>query len=108
MDRDPTLPNEADLAEMRDDGRLSEAAMWAEIHRLGESFIHNEPVPEPSISHEEGSEAAAHLLDAERAVIGMGAAIKLAGNADLHLRINVLLNELSRLGGDLADRWGNE
>jgi hypothetical protein len=104
VDRDPTLPNQADLAEMRDNGQLSQAAMWAEVIRIGETIV-AEKQPDPTISHEEGSAVASALLDVDAAIRRAALALKIEGNLDVHPIFEGMLKGCAEAGARVADRW---
>lgn len=73
------------------------------------------PDPDPTrqevkhpVDHAIATEVGMKLLDARRAIVEAGLALPLEGQMDLHLAFNGLVNEVDRITGELADRWGSE
>jgi hypothetical protein len=60
------------------------------------------------IDHETASTVGGKLLAAKQALLDAAKALPLEHQIDLHLGFNGLLNEIDRLTGEVAERWGDE
>jgi hypothetical protein len=87
--------------------RLALPELAQEIGLGGEGGEKPQREPRP-VDHATATEVGSRLLDARKAVMEAGVALPLDGQADLHLALNGLVNEIDRITGELADRWGSE
>lgn len=59
-----------------------------------------------AIDHETASAVGRELLNARQAIFNAAKALPLKPQTDLHLAFNGLINEIDRLAGEVAERWG--
>lgn len=97
----PTDEELAQAAEMADAGlRLA----YPQLHERLEAERHQEEEPAP-VEHEDATAIGVDLLEIEERLRAIAMRLPIKGHHDLHLALNGMLNEVSRLGGVLAKRW---
>ncbi len=66
------------------------------------------PEEKAPVDHATATKVGTRLLDAHKAVMEAAVELPLDGQVDLHLALNGLVNEIDRIAGELAERWGSE
>jgi hypothetical protein len=104
-----TVPDPFEVAEMADNGRSSEAAMWRSIQAIGTDVLRIEdaPVTECSLTHGDASAAGSELLTARDHIHEAALRVPLEGgcNPEVHRHLNNAVNELDLAGVELANGW---
>ena len=106
-DRVPDAPSFEELAEARERADAGHRIAFPQL--FGKRVEHKEPVAEKAkVDHATATVVGTKLLDAHKSLMEAALALPLDGHADLHLAFNALVNEIDRISGELAERWGSE
>lgn len=100
-------PTDEQLLEAREAADLGLRLVCPQLYER----LARERAPEEApatINHEDAAAIGADLLSIRERVLRMGARLPLEGNKDLHLAFNGMVNEVDRIAGVLAERWGDQ
>ena len=102
------LPEEPKLEELIEARERMDAGLRLAFPQLTERIgTRPEPDEKEPVDHEVAAAVGAGLWDAKAAVMEAAVALPLT-QQDLHLALNGLVNEIDRITGELAERWGSE
>jgi hypothetical protein len=102
---DALAPTDEQLLEARESADLGLRLVFPQLYeRLGREQAREE-MP-ATIDHETAAAIGADLLELRERILALEVKLPLEGNVDLHLAFNAMLNEIDRLGGVVAERWG--
>jgi hypothetical protein len=99
-------PTDEQLLEARESADLGLRLVFPQLFESLEREQAAEEETPATIDHETATAIGADLLELRERVLALGLKLPLEGNADLHLAFNAMLNEIDRLGGVIAERWG--
>jgi hypothetical protein len=99
-------PLEATDEELLAAREMTDAGLGSAMPQFFERLTHKpEPEGRPALDHELATATGADLLELRERVLAMGARLPLE-NQDIHLAFNAMVNEIDRLAGVIAERWG--